>query len=147
MTVIAWDGKTLASDSRTTAGTSLISDTRQKLYSVDIDYFGDVIVAIGLSGLTIDTDRYLTYINSDKFLIDPIEHDLSGIAVGQKYVYSISSDTGYLIRCDRSTKLAQGSGQEFARAALYLGKSSKVAVSVAIALDTACGGNIQEKRL
>jgi ATP-dependent protease HslVU (ClpYQ) peptidase subunit len=123
MTVLAWDGKTLASDSRLSSQNDILSDNVTKLFNVDIDY--------------------LQHICSDRFLNQDITHELYGIAVGKKLVYHITGSTDYLIRYPRDTKLVDGSGGTFARAALELGKNAKAAVKLSIKLNSSCGGRIQ----
>jgi hypothetical protein len=143
MTVLAWDGKTLASDSRLSSQNDILSDNVTKLFNVDIDYFEDTIIAVGLSGEWDLVDKYLQHICSDRFLNQDITHELYGIAVGKKLVYHITGSTDYLIRYPRDTKLVDGSGGTFARAALELGKNAKAAVKLSIKLNSSCGGRIQ----
>lgn len=54
--------------------------------------------------------------------------------------------TPYPVRFD-SRQFAIGCGRDFALAAMYLGKTAREAVEVAIALDSGCGNGIDELTL
>lgn len=147
MTVIVWDGITLASDSRITNLSHLITDNYKKIYSLSLgySYHGDELLAIGMAGTVADFDKLLEMITSKT--VGYLQHDytveVDAIIIGEKFVYEMEEGQTFLIRHERNTKLSIGSGGSFARAALHLNKNAKQAVKVAIALDCSCGGEIQ----
>ncbi len=150
MTTIAWDGVTLASDSRIVKGSRLISDKYQKIYSFPsgYSYHGDELLAIGISGVVADFDKAILMITSKS--IGCLEFDnkceIDAIIIGEKFVYEMEEGQDFLIRHEKSTKLACGSGAVFARTAMHLNKNAKQAVKVAIDLDCGCGGEVQSMR-
>lgn len=144
MTIIAWDGKTLASDSRCTQDSDIVSDNIQKLYHLNnLDYVIDKLIAIGVSGALADVDKIMHYLHSEDFPAADICHEIGAIIIGKKFAYYLEPGSGYLIRCSRKHKLALGSGGAFGRSAMLLGLNAKEAVKHAIKLNAACGGRVQ----
>ena len=142
ITTIAWDGKILAADSRTTSGSHLISDTGCKLFQLEGVCFGeDKLLAIAVSGSCCDTDKVLRYLNICKSVQD-FTHEVDAIIVGVSRVYKLESNSGYLIPYYKDTKLAYGSGGVFARSALVLGMTAVDAVKHAMLLDMSTGGEV-----
>lgn len=144
MTVLVWDGKTLASDSRTTAGDDIVSDIAPKIYCLkdqEVDYMGDKIEAIAIAGRCSDSDRLLSFILTEGFGGE-LEHRTNAILVGKKYVYSLEEKTTWLIRYNKSHKIAEGSGCVWALSALRLGLDSVSAARHAVKNCTSCGGKI-----
>lgn len=145
MTVIAWDGNTLASDSRITASARLITDKYNKLEKLNnIKYKDDELLYLGMSGTVIDKDYYIAILEQDKFTIDRKtgEHELAGIIVGKKYVYKFEQGSCWLIKYNKKTKLAAGSGSPYAISGMTLGLDAVQACRHATLLDTSCGGRI-----
>lgn len=148
MTVIVWDGTTLAADSRVTSASHLVSDDHDKIISLKTttaEYRGDKLLAIGMAGLLADYDKVMSMIFTDNFGYEDlgIDHEIDAILVGEKNVYNLESGKSFLIRYNRSVKLAVGSGEPFAMVALKQGKNAKQAVKVAMSLDCGCGGDIK----
>lgn len=149
ITTLCWDGKMLASDSRETMGTHLISDRSTKLYELVEDhsyyyYLGDRVLACALGGDSSDTDKILTQINNDNaFEVGFKDHNAIGIFVGVKCVYILDMGASHLIRYPRSQKLSEGSGASFAKAGMTMGLNAVEAVKLAKKLDTASGGKVQ----
>ncbi len=145
MTTIAWDGKTLATDSRETSGSHLVTDSCQKLYVFNLPcyYSGDKLLACGLGGSSTDTEKVWYYFHSDVFPDLEFDHDACGIIVGMKFVYMLEQGSPYFIKYPRNQKLSDGSGGCFARSAMSLGMSAIDAIKHAIKLDTASGGKVQ----
>lgn len=144
MTVCCWDGKILAADSRVTADTSIITNNFDKLFPLNhIPYFGDVLVHAAFCGTLSDLHCVLHYMESEHFLVKRVEHDVSALIVGQKYVYKLEEKSNYLIRYNKKTKLAAGSGAPEGRSAMALGLNAIDACKHAIKLDSACGGKVR----
>jgi len=147
MTIIVWDGYVLASDSRVTTESHLVTDSADKMvvFQEGIPYRGDTLIGIGMAGAVIDFDKVIDILQDEKFgtPASNFEYDVSGVVIGKKYVYEMEENSSYLIPYDRSQKLACGSGRPFALAAMHLGKNSVKAVEVAIALDCGCGGKVR----
>lgn len=150
MTVIAWDGKTLAADSRVTVHSAIVDDNMQKLYRLhkEIMYGGDKLLAVGWSGDAADVDRVLCYLYSEEFPSDmEVKHGIGALVIGKKYAYILEPGQSFLIRYRRNTKLAEGCGAPFAMSAMKLGLNAVQAVKHAIKLDSACGGKIRSIEL
>jgi hypothetical protein len=144
MTVLAWDGKVLASDSRSSSGGNINCEDMQKIYLLnDVYYPDDKLLVIAMSGLLSDFDRIMHYLHSADFPLSEIQHDIDGIIVGDKFVYRIEHNNGYLIRYPKKTKLGDGSGGHFAKSAMTLGLTAIQAVKHAIKLNAYCGGKVQ----
>lgn len=143
MTTIAWDGKTLAADGRTTSETIISCDKSVKLFKLlDIPYYGDILLYAGLCGAAAEQQRYIHFLHIENFFEDEIEVELGGIIVGRDYVYAVEGGP-QLCRFPRCTKMAAGSGAHFAMSAMNLGKSAVQAVKHAMKFDAATGGRIQ----
>lgn len=144
MTTIAWDGHTLAADKLACFGTTRCTTT--KIFRVPdprgggfalAGYagdaaFGEAMVAWITSGAAPETFPAAQRSNEDWvsfFVVRP------GMPV-LKY-----ERTPYPVQF-HDELFALGSGREFALAAMYLGKTAREAVEVAIALDTGSGGGI-----
>lgn len=138
MTVIAWDGRTLAADKRNGYGTMI--GTVTKVYR-----YGDLLVGGAGDGCFISAMREWVKAgrDPDKFPAHQgSKDDWCPIMV-------IEADGSCLIyeRSPYPTRLEQrfmaiGSGREYAMAAMHLGKTAAEAVEVASALDSACGNGV-----
>jgi len=148
MTTIAWDGKTLAADSRITDESIIGSDNVDKLYKIhDIPYFGDILLYCGLSGVAADDQKYVAFIHEDKFYDNELEFSLGGIVIGIKYAYHIEQDNPYLVRFPRNEKMADGSGAPYARSAMHFRLTAIQAINHAKKFDSATGGKVKSVRL
>lgn len=140
MTVIAWDGKTLASDSMTCTGN--LRSSAQKLHRA-----GDKIV--GISGSLSDAlefiDWLVTHEGRPGAFPQSLRHDSCPInalvisADGSAFRYE---NTPFPIPA-LGKHIAIGSGRDFAMAAMHLGFDAIDAVLTASALGVSCGGDIQ----
>lgn len=135
MTVIAWDGKTLAADKMICTSAKRIGT---KIYSINGELFG-------MSGALHIGMARLAWVRAGMIAADyPIGGD---------------SEWGQVLRITKERKIvlynangfpmhfedpfhATGSGSDFALAAMYLGKSAVEAVEVACALSNECGMGI-----
>lgn len=147
MTVIAWDGRTLATDSRSNSGSQITSNRKQKLFDLTQDgrpsvyYEGDILLACGLCGKIVDMYKLLDQISDLKD--SELELDVAGIFIGLNKAYLLERGECHLIPYPLDQKLTEGSGGEFALAAMALKRNAVQAVKLAIKLDSACGGEIQ----
>lgn len=140
MTVIAYDGTVLAADKRATAN-GLIS-TVTKIYRI-----GGLLV--GGSGEPAFIGAMLEWIRTGR---DPAAFPASQkdkddwqevLVIEYDGTPSLYERTPYPIRFEQK-HVAIGSGRDFARAAMHLGKTAREAVEVAMALDAGCGNGIDE---
>lgn len=141
MTCIAWDGKTLAADKRCCYGTMVNTVTkiwRLKDREGRVFLFGGAGDFGGVEAMRewvlagCDPASYPDIQGTDQW-VAVIVVDGSGARLYEK--------TPYAIRYDAPC-ITLGSGREFARAALHLGKTAREAVEVACALDSGCGNGI-----
>ena len=144
MTCLAWCGKTLAADSRSSCDGDIVCDNTQKIYTLnDIPYVIDTLKVIAVAGRLADFDKIMHYLHSEDFPSANINHGVHAIIVGERFVYMLENNSGYLIRYPKKTQLATGSGGVFAKSGMMLGLSAKDAVKHAIKISTSCGGRIQ----
>ncbi|EJE7592361.1 TPA: hypothetical protein J6M71_001725 [Escherichia coli] len=150
MTTIAWDGKTLASDTQASSGDVVCSCTEQKIYTPPEsgwEVCGSKVVALGCSGdcgaemeLQELLKNNLTY--ASEFLPTFSFTALAIIGAGRAYI--ISKEKGET-RASISLQVepyAIGSGGLIARTAMHCGKNAREAVQVAIDLDCYSGGSV-----
>ncbi|HBS5629915.1 TPA: hypothetical protein MAK11_002681 [Klebsiella pneumoniae] len=150
MTTVAWDGKTLASDTQASTGDVVCSSTEQKIYTAPDSgwgVYGERVLAIGCSGdcgaemeLQDLLANGLSY--ASEFLPTFSFSALAIINAGRAYV--ISKDKGET-RANISLQIepyAIGSGGVIARTAMRCGKDAREAVAVAIEMDCYSGGSV-----
>jgi ATP-dependent protease HslVU (ClpYQ) peptidase subunit len=139
MTVIAWDGKTLAADKQCTSSGYATAVT--KIFRVN-----DGLV--GFAGSPTHGMALLDWIKAGRNLDTwPASRDPGSTAdilfinnEGKIFEYS-GTGGPYPEPCEESF-IAMGSGRDYALAALYLGHGARRAVEVACALDVFCGKGI-----
>ena len=138
MTCIAWDGKTLASDKRASYGDMICTVT--KIFRV-----GELLV--GGSGELPFVSAMVEWIRQGRKISEfpaaqGSKEDWQPIIVIEADgTPSIYERTAFPVRYEQQF-VAIGSGREFARAAMHLGKSAAEAVQCAIDLNTGCGNGI-----
>lgn len=143
MSVIAWDGKTLAADKRACYGTTILTTT--KIFRV-----GDCLV--GYTGDAVFGEQMLAWIRAGANVEDfPAaqrdKDDWCGVLV--------ITPEGKVSRYERTPNpmtyedefFAAGSGGDFALAAMHLGKTAREAVELACKLDSGCGNGVTELTL
>ncbi len=138
MTVIAWDGKTLAADK---AGTNCgYARTVTKIYSVP----GGIV---GFSGDGSRAMELLAWFRAGRVVADyPKFQEDADTAVGNIFIAEDGRSLTYLhsaypeLHEDKFNAI--GAGRDYALAAMYLGFSATRAVEVACALDVNCGNGI-----
>lgn len=137
VTVIAWDGKTLAADKMMGFGSSKSSVT--KIFKI-----GGALV--GFAGHSANGQELLEWFRSSR---RPSDFPASQRGVDSVTLLVIESD-GKILHYGQSPHPmiiedafhAIGSGDEFALAAMYLGRTARDAVEVACALCPTCGNGI-----
>ena len=140
MTVIAWDGRTLAADKRACNGTMIATVTKIRR-APD----GSLIGSAGNSDAGEEVMAWYERGADPKEFSDNMRNrdDFAGLLVirpdGEVWKFE---RTPYPIRF--STPFAIGSGREFAMAAMYLGHDARKAVEVACALDCGCGNGVDQ---
>jgi 20S proteasome alpha/beta subunit len=144
MTVIAWDGKTLAADKLSTDGTSRRTVTKIHRLSN-----GAVLGACGDAGQCREMQAW--YCNGAKpEELPPKQRDadtaawLLVIEPGPRILYFQLGPYPILLE---DKIFAMGSGREYAMAAMHLGKTAREACEVAIALSPECGQGVDELEL
>jgi len=138
MTVIAWDGEVLAADKRVSFGTSIATTT--KIHQING-------MLVGCSGGAAQGASCIQWVRDGMVRSqypDSQKDDACSMLIimpdGAIHYYSKTPDP--LIVEGRT--FAIGSGSEYAEAAMYLGKTAREAVAVAIALDSGCGNGVDE---
>ncbi|MFX3547700.1 hypothetical protein V8918_02925 [Ralstonia mannitolilytica] len=135
MTVICWDGKTLAADKRATSVGLARTVTK-------IQRCGDLLLAMtGDWDVAAEIREWFKAGAVPRDFPAKAREDLATLIVigrGSLAVYS----TGPFPIPIESEKAAFGSGRDFAEAAMYLGCSAVEAVSVACHFQTDCGNGI-----
>lgn len=147
MTVVAYDGRYLVADGRATRGTTLVSETTQKLEVMTIKGLGKAAVAI--CGVLNVKGPYLLHLKENG-LFEPFEMHVGGDSEGPYELmgmilttkgkcYEFSSDGGWFPVTGTNSI---GSGMTVANHFLMTGFSALDAVKQAIATDVSCGGDI-----
>lgn len=137
MTVIAWDGKTLAADKRTTL--SGVPITTSKLGRA-----GGLMY--GCAGSSAPCREIGEWIESG---MDPAkipsfqrdERDSVNALIIDNGVVCLLQNGPVLIRTEMK-QMAIGSGGDFAVAAMHLGKTAREAVEIACLFDVNCGNGV-----
>jgi ATP-dependent protease HslVU (ClpYQ) peptidase subunit len=142
MTVIAWDGRTLAADKRSTiAG---YPATATKIHRVP----GGLV---GFTGSAIHAAELLHWFRNGR---DPADFPKRDEETGCGALF-ITDDRRILLfthhsgfpELIESPFFARGAGGDYALAAMHLGHDARTAVEVACALDTSCGNGIDTLEL
>jgi hypothetical protein len=144
LTVIAWDKKLLVADSRITSGTTLISDSFDKLFEINI--FGHGKVVTGICGAIDTSGPWLAHL-AEKGLL-PLDLEFKGDEMGMMAMSALSVNRkGVCI--EHSTEggwhnvqypTAIGSGADIAQHYLTQGADALTAVRAACKTNLSCGG-------
>lgn len=136
MSVIAFDGKTLAADKRACLGTLIRTTT--KIFRI-----GDALCAY--AGDAAGGEEMLAWYAAGAIPSDfpPKQRgdDWSGLLVVRKSGIVKYERSPFPVKFEDKF-FAIGCGRDFALAAMHLGHDAKTAVEVAIALDSGCGNGI-----
>ena len=140
MTVVAWDGKTLAADKMTSFGG--LHGTTTKVYRI-----GENLVAG--CGLTALIQEMLWWVGDgcrpEKFPTQQRDSKecVSLLVIGKNgLVYQYETTPWPIVLHNK--QWAIGSGRDFAMAAMYLGKTARQAVEITSVLCTDCGNGVDE---
>jgi ATP-dependent protease HslVU (ClpYQ) peptidase subunit len=144
MTIICWDGRTLAADKRATVAgyAATVTKIMRTPTGELIGASGDLDMARSLMAwycAGADATTYPDNRNGDYCRAYLIVITLEG------KVHKYESEPIALPFEDKFS--AMGSGRDYALAAMYLGHNSRKAVEIACALDTGCGNGIDVLRL
>ena len=141
MSVIAWDGHTLAADKRASLGTLIKTTT--KIFRI-----GDSLCAY--AGDAAGGEEMLAWFSNGAkpadFPAGQRGDDWSGLLVIREGEILKYEQSPYPVRFEDKF-FAIGCGRDFALAAMHLGHDARSAVEVAIALDSGCGNGIDMLRL
>jgi hypothetical protein len=145
MTVIAWDGKTLAADRRCTEGDGLIR-TMTKIEKVEYhDEDGVETVLLGACGDTAVCAALVAWFKdgADPFDFPPVaDSDRANlIAISAKQGVRVWAFSPHAMKFEDPTG-AWGSGQDFAIAGMHLGLDAVAAVKLACIYRTDCGNGV-----
>ena len=138
MTVIAWDGTTLAADKRAISGGGICRTVKK------IERFDNCLLAISGSwdvGVELRewfkkgaiVNAFPESARKDEATLLVVGH--GGLATYASGPYPMSVE---------DTRYSTGSGRDFAEAAMYLGKTAREAVEVACVFQSDCGNGIDE---
>lgn len=139
MTIIAWDGKTLAAD-------RLLSGGNTKNHTVKIAKVQGHLIGAAGRGIAC-----AAFVNWFKEGAEPEKFPLHEFGAEEPECNAmVITPQGGLLVFENSpvpmhfldTQYAIGSGAGYARAAMHLGKSAAEACAVAIELDPNCGGPV-----
>jgi hypothetical protein len=133
MTVIAWDGKTLAADRQRDAGGVTVPAT--KVYECETPQRGRII--FGCAGDAMDIARYVRWAKG-RDGAPPTLSDLTIMSIDKDRRIWVADHRLYW--CEVNMPYwAIGCGRLYALTALHLGHDAKKAVEVACELDSGCG--------
>ena len=138
MTTIVFDGKTLASDSQTTNGSTVASLKSKKIFKLNKN---KKYKLVGFCGCVVNSKKMLSWFKGE---IEeyPVGVDSVAMAITHKNKIHIYYDEPeYIVHEYKTASI--GSGSDFANAAMMAGASAKESVKVAIKMDIYSGGRIQ----
>ena len=135
MTTIAYDGTTLASDSRSSMGTMIYEEDAQKIYT-KVGPFAVLAIAGDYQAALDTMDLIGDFTKLEHIRNIPSEEIGDVSLIGFTYdgkLWSYAGDKSCELRADRP--FATGSGGEYALAAMDLGKTAEEAVLYASTRD------------
>jgi hypothetical protein len=136
VTVIAWDGKTLAADRRAITCGRVFSVT--KVFRVGA-------YLVGISGCFSYAGQYLAWLadgrDPAKYPKQELNSELYMIVVHRDGTVERFEASGYPVKVEEQ-HFAGGSGCDFAIAALACGKTAREAVEIACLLSSECGNGV-----
>jgi hypothetical protein len=138
MTVVAWDGKTLASDRRCSQGGLIVEVT--KLYKV-----GDLIMA-GAGNTDMINEMIMWFVSGATPETFPevqrnVQECCAILAVGSDSKAMLYQSSPYPVHIE-SKPFAIGMGRDFAVMAMHLGKTAKEAVELTALFCSDCGNGV-----
>lgn len=138
MSVLAWDGRLLATDRQITSGSTIATSMRKQQRHGDelLGYVGSAAASIAMRDWCIDGAAVAQFpkIKPEVTAVLVVVH-----ADGTLSEYSAEP---FAIRYDAGQPFAVGSGEAAALAAMRCGKSAEEAVRIACEVDIYCGGGV-----
>ena len=138
MSVLAWDGKTLAADKRASYGSLILTTTKIfRLcgclcgYTGDADTGGEVLDWFRLGALPSDFPARQR--ESDRFATLVVVQTGGAVVKYERTPFPVRLE-------DRL--IASGSGRDFALMAMRLGKTASEAVELTMEFDSGCGNGV-----
>ena len=141
MTIIAWDGETLAADRQSTANG--YAHTVTKIHRLDADR---LVAFAGSLSRAVEVVEWLRRNGpASEFPAGTEDEWITVLVIHRdgRVIRHENRGTGWQIH-DRFT--ACGSGRDYALAAMHLGKSAEGAVAITCELSTECGKGIDALR-
>lgn len=136
MTVVAWDGVTLAADKRFCQGSTIGTCTKAfKVRGHLVAFSGSATAAAQL------LEWFAEGADPERFLDVPDGQETDMIVITPDRKILLYEDSPFPMLCE-DKQHAIGSGANFAAAAMYCGENAVKAVEVACALDAGCGNGI-----
>lgn len=156
MTVIAWDGKTLAADGLMTYGDSIGSTRQQKIFRADDfllsewNLLGHRVLVFAITGI-IGCEQHLISALNDSLHQDvefPSHLNFTAFLVldnAETWLCSKNGDkTGVSLYRVEMDQFALGCGSDAALGAMLGGRNAIDAVAIAMDVNVYCGGEIQQ---
>jgi len=141
VTVIAWDGVSLAADKRAVQGGGIVRTVAK------IERHGDELLAItGSYDIGAELREWYKAGACAADFPQSARKDEATLIVVDAFGVRTFCAGPYSMRHE-DEKLAFGSGRDFAQAAMYCGKSARDAVAVACIFQSDCGNGIDVLRL
>lgn len=135
MTVIAWDGQTLAADrQRTFGGTPTTMRKARKIVAPD----GRVFL-VGCCGRSDFIQMFLAWLEGGERPSFPVTEDFAAIVIDQRHRIWVIHDTLIYVEVFGIALWGIGSGGNYAMGAMEHGATAAQAVKVASRLDINCG--------
>lgn len=137
MTVIAWDGKTLAADKRATSGGLIRTVTKvRRIGHLLVAGSGDFDMVVAAFAW-VEGGR-----KPEEFTSAMRDKDTSAdiLVIEEGRIMKYERTPHPMIFEDQH--FAMGAGRDYAMAAMYLGSDAREAVAVASALESSCGNGI-----
>lgn len=134
MSIVVWDGKTLAVDRSSTDGVTIWEVNKLRVF----ENFG--LTGVGpAADVGRLTDWYLSGYHAERFPYGASHSRLLVCRNGKLFEYNNSTlPTIY----DHNQKVAFGAGKDFAYGALAMGATAAQAVSIACRYSTSCGHGV-----
>lgn len=140
MTVIAWDGKTLAADKRSTFGDHTVTTTKIERLSG-----GTLLGASGASGKCRELRAWFRA-GADPTTYPDKDADCDLLAISPTGAVTIYDGSGHGIAVE-DERAAIGSGCELALLAMHLGHAAEEAVVLASLFHPSCGNGVDTLEL
>lgn len=146
MTTIAYDGRYVVADGRSTVGNLVTGKKARKIWVIDLTMNGFTEKAIFAGAGSYQSISIVrSHLEREDFLMAEVVPELepnsfSGLVVLQDGRCYVLEDR--IVPMEQEVPTALGSGTDYAMAAMTMGKSAIEAVKVACELDVYSGGDI-----